>query len=40
LFVDAGRQSGMGLQDGIFGGFEDAIEAAQHDERQDNLAIF
>ena len=28
LLVYAGRQSGMGLQDGIFGGFKDAIETA------------
>ncbi len=30
----------MGLQNGVFGGFEDAIEAAQNNKRQDNLAIF
>ncbi len=40
LLVYARRQSGMGLQNGVFGGFEDAIEAAQNNKRQDNLAIF
>ena len=30
----------MGFQNGIFGGLKDAIEAAQNNKRQDNLAIF
>lgn len=30
----------MGLQNGVFGGFKNAIEAAENNKRQDNLAIF
>lgn len=30
----------MGFQNGVFGGFKDAIEAAKNNKRQDNLAIF
>ncbi|GAB1717519.1 MAG: hypothetical protein NTAFB05_25610 [Nitrobacter sp.] len=40
LLVYAGRRSGMSVQNGIFGGFKDAIEAAQHNKGQDNLAVF
>ena len=30
----------MGLQNGVFGGLEDAIEATENNKRQDNLAVF
>ena len=38
-FVHPLRQGCIGAQDRILGAFEDAIQAAQHDEGQDYLAV-
>lgn len=37
--LDAARQFTLTREDGLLGRFEDAVEAAQHDERQDDLAV-
>jgi hypothetical protein len=40
LVIDAAGQTRMGLQYGILGRFQDAVEAAQYDEGEDYLAVF